>query len=65
MGTTGKKSIRGQGEHYAEVKDQRVNLLLTLTARRLLDQRVLEYSCLVGQTISRNEYVERWLRGLL
>jgi hypothetical protein len=52
----GKKKIRGQGQDYDEVK-VRVNLALTPTAKKLLQQKALDSGCK-----SLSDYVEKLAR---
>lgn len=65
MGKVGHKSRRGQGDHYAEVKDQQVILSVTKTARQLLDAKVRAYGDATGVRLSRSEFFERWAKDLL
>lgn len=53
----GKKKLRGVGQDYSEVKTH-INIALTPTAKRLLQQRASERGC---RSIS--DLVEKWARG--
>lgn len=53
----GKKKLRGVGQDYSEVKTN-INIALTPTAKRLLQQRASERGC---RSIS--DLVEKWARG--
>lgn len=65
MGLKGIRSRRGKGELYDEVKSEDVILLLTPTAKRLLDEKVNAYRDANGNPLTRSEYFERWARGTL
>lgn len=61
----GRRLQRGEAERYGEQKTERIDLILTPTGKRLLDERIAEYRDEEGQPLSRNEYFERFARGLL
>ena len=65
MGKAGVRSLRGRGEFYEEVKSEQVNLLLTPTAFKLLNQKIRGYRDSSGRELSRCEYFERWARDAL
>lgn len=49
--------MRGEGQDYDEVK-LRINLTLTPTAKKLLQERARDSGCK-----SLSDYVEKWARG--
>ncbi|WP_204137361.1 hypothetical protein [Halomicronema sp. CCY15110] len=65
MGIPGQRSRRGQGELYDQPKTEHVLILLTPAGRKLLDQKVADYNQSLDERISRSEFIERWVRGLI
>ena len=65
MGIPGQRSRRGQGELYDQPKTEHVLILLTPAGRELLDQKVADYNQHLDTTVSRSEFIERWVRGLI
>ncbi|MBW4499566.1 MAG: hypothetical protein KME57_08345 [Scytonema hyalinum WJT4-NPBG1] len=53
----GKKKVRGEGQDYDQVKVN-INIALTPTAKKLLQERVLMSGC---KSIS--DLIEKWARG--
>lgn len=64
MGIPGQRSRRGHGELYDQPKTEHVLILLTQTGRELLDEKVEAYNQGLDVSVSRSEFIERWVRGL-
>lgn len=58
MATAGQKSLSGVPEIYSELKTEKVTILLTPTARKLLNRKAETFG------ISRSELIERCIRLL-
>ena len=65
MGIPGQRSRRGQGELYDQPKTEHVLILLTPAGRKLLDEKVAAYNQHLDANVSRSEFIERWVRGLI